>query len=116
MNMFDEEIATTIREDGTAEQKRWLTEDVLQSEEMAEVQAAFLVAEKKFRTLDSDPEVVTDKLKNLQWWNALEALYVADRRLWQLFTGEDRSVKSNQMYNAYRERLIWGKRLYRTDA
>lgn len=42
MNMFDEEIATTIREDGTVEQKRWLTEDVLQTEEMEEVQAACL--------------------------------------------------------------------------
>jgi hypothetical protein len=116
MKMFDEEIATTIKADGTVEQKGWIVEDTLQAEEMEEAQAAFLAAEKKFRALDSDPEAVTDMLKNVRWWNAMEALYLADRALWELSTGRDRSVKSNQMYNAYRERLIRGKRLYRADS
>lgn len=29
MQMFDEEIATLIKTDGTVEQKHWLTEDTL---------------------------------------------------------------------------------------
>ena len=116
MEMFDEQIATTIKPDGTAEQKRCLAKDAQQAEEMEEAQAAFLVAEKKFRALDSDSEVVTNTHKNVQWWNAMEALYQADRTLWELFTAGDRSVKSNQMYDSYRERLVRGKRLYRADA
>ena len=116
MEMSDEQIATTIKADGTVEQQHWIIEDILQAEEMEEAQAAFLVAEKKFQALDSDSEAVTNTLKNVRWWNALEALYQADRALWELFTAGDRSIKSNQMYNAYRERLIKGKRLYRADA
>jgi hypothetical protein len=116
MEMFDEEIRGIVRAEGMVEQKRWVIEDTLQAEEMEQAQAAFLVAEKKFRRLDSDSEVVTNALKNARWWDALEALYQADRALWELFTGRDRSVQSNQMYNAYRERLIRGKRLYRADA
>lgn len=34
MEMFDEQIATLIKADGTVEQKRWVTEDILQSEAM----------------------------------------------------------------------------------
>jgi len=34
MQMFDEQIATLIKTDGTVEQKRWLTEDIMQAEAM----------------------------------------------------------------------------------
>lgn len=102
MEKLDEEIATTIKADRTVEQKLCIMEDTLQAEEMEEAQAAFLVAVKKFRALDSDSEAVTNLLKNVRWWNALEALHNAGRALWELFTGGDRSVESNQMYNVQR--------------
>jgi len=49
MQMFDEEIATLIKADGTVEEKRWLTEDTLQAEAMEEACGMFLTAERKFQ-------------------------------------------------------------------
>jgi hypothetical protein len=42
VEMFDEQIATLIKADGTPEQKKWLAEDALQAEE-AEAAVADLV-------------------------------------------------------------------------
>jgi len=111
-SMFDEEVETRIAPDGKVEVMLVSPS----AEEMEEAQAAFLVAQRKFRALEGDPEAVTDKLKNLRWWNALEVLYECDHRLWELFCGPDRSPRSNAQYSAYRERLVGGKRLYRTNA
>jgi hypothetical protein len=70
-----------------------------------EAQAAFLVAEKKFRHLSEHPNVVSDPKTNYRWWCALEELYECDKKLWLLFVGQDRSVRSNVMYNDYK-RLV----------
>ncbi len=81
-----------------------------------EAQADFIQAERKFREINSHPDVVTDIGLNVRWWIAMEKLYVCEKRLVELFCGSDRSLRSIAQYNAYRERLIRGKRLYRTDA
>ena len=47
MEMFDEHIATLIKADGTIEQKRWVTEDTVQSEVMDDACRAFLAAERR---------------------------------------------------------------------
>jgi hypothetical protein len=39
----------------------------------------------------------------------LEELYQCDKKLWLLFVGQHRSVRSNMMYNDYRERLVKGR-------
>lgn len=114
--MFDQEVVTLVKENGTEEHKRWVTEDMLQSEEMEIAQADFLQAEKKFRDINSHPDVVTDIGLNVRWWIAMEKLYVCEKRLWELFCGEDRSPRSTALYNQYRERLVRGKKLYRPNA
>ncbi|MFY9529185.1 MAG: hypothetical protein WAR24_09755 [Candidatus Acidiferrales bacterium] len=76
---------------------------------------AFVKAERRFRNLDEHPDVVTDPKLNVCWWNAMEAPYVCDKALWEMFIGKDRSVKSNRMYNEFRAKLIAGKSL-RADA
>jgi hypothetical protein len=43
-------------------------------------------------------------------------LYESEKELVRLFCGPDRSLRSIAQYNAYRERLIRGKRLHRADA
>jgi hypothetical protein len=77
--------------DGTVEQKRYITdEETIAEMDFEEAQAAFLVAEKKFRHLSEHPHVVTDPKINYRWWCALEELYQCDKKLWLLFVGQDR--------------------------
>jgi hypothetical protein len=45
----------------------------------------------------------------------LEEQYQADKRLWLLFVGKDRSPKLNKMYCEYRKMLLPGGKL-RADA
>ena len=103
-SMFDGVIETSIKPDGEVEVKLVSPS----AEEMEEAQADFIQAE--------NPDAVTDARLNVRWWNCLEKLYESERELVRLFCGPDRSLRSIAQYNAYRERLIRGKRLYRTDA
>ena len=45
----------------------------------------------------------------------MEEQYQANKRLWLLFVGKDRSPKSNKMYCEYRKMLLSGEKL-RADA
>ena len=41
-----------------------------------------------------------------QWFDALERRYQADKKLWLMFVGADRSVRSNCLYNSFRRHLL----------
>ena len=45
----------------------------------------FLTAERKFQKLNRNPDCVTDPHLNLEWWDALELVYRAERTVWRLF-------------------------------
>ena len=111
MQMFDEEIATLIKADGTAEQKRWLTEDTLQAEAMEEACGMFLTAERKFRKLNANPDCVTDPCLNVEWWDSLELVYRAEKTVWRLFVGPQPDMRSNMLYAKFRELLLKGSNL-----
>jgi hypothetical protein len=111
MQMFDEEISTLIRQDGTAEQKRWLTDDMFQSEAMDEARGMFLTAESKFRKLNANADCVIDQRRNVQWWDALERVHRAERRVWGLFVGPQPDIRSNRLYARFRELLLKGSSL-----
>jgi len=111
MEMFDEEVSTLIKTDGTAEQKRWLLDDALQSEPMQEACGMFLSAERKFSKLNANPDCVTDPRLNLEWWDALELVYRAERTVWRLFVGSQPDMRSNRLYAKFRELLLKGRSL-----
>lgn len=111
MNLFDEEIQTMIKSDGTVEQKRMLLDDMLQSEEAENAVEEFLTSWKRF---DELKEAGIDHRAN-SWWAALEFLALADSRLKALFTGGRRDPASIKQFHKYRGKLIDGRR-YRTDA
>ena len=107
--MFDEVKEVRIE---TVDGKPRVTEETVEGDakEMEEAIAALVQAERRFRKLDADPACVTVRDLNAGWWDALEALYSADKALWKLFVGSVRSVRSNEQYNEFRSRLIAGKR------
>lgn len=109
--MFDQEIQTLIREDGTVEQRSWLAEDALQAEAMEQACDALVKAERRFKKVNAQPEAVTDPKLNALWWERMEEAYLCDRALWELFTGKDRSVRSNKLYNQFRRMLLEGSSL-----
>jgi hypothetical protein len=111
MEMFDEQIATLIGADGTAERKRWLTEDALQSEAMDDACRAFVSAERKFQKLNANPGCVTDPTLDLEWWDSLELLYRTDKTVWRLFVGPQPDPRSNRLYAKVRALLLKGKSL-----
>ena len=111
MQMFDEEIATLIKSDGTTEQKRMLTEDTLQGEAMYQACEMFLTAERKFQKLNANPDCVTDAKLNMRWWDALESVYQRERVVWRLFVGPQPDPASNRQYAKFRKLLLEGKSL-----
>jgi hypothetical protein len=69
---------------------------------------AMAEAEKRFQRLDRHAqEGVPEDM--VEWFDALESRYLTDKKLWELFTAGDRSVRSNKMYNEYRLILLRGE-------
>jgi hypothetical protein len=57
-------------------------------------------AAQKWAHPDADPANLC------HWFDSLERRYKADRNLWLLFTGGDRSMRSNCLYNSFRRHLL----------
>lgn len=112
--MFDEVKTVSVR---TVEGKRFVADEAMLAEmEMQEASEALVKAERKWEKIDRRAKAQVGVPDNLcEWFDALEARYQADKRLWLLFVGEDRSPKSNKMYCEYRRALLSGKSL-RADA
>ena len=106
MEMFDELISTTVKPDGSVAETRWAHEEA-----MREACCMFLKAERRFRRLDADPDVVKDSKLNLQWWDALESLYERDKALWRMFVGPQPTTADNKLYARFRELLLKGSGL-----
>ena len=114
--IFDEVIETTIKSDGTAEVKPLATGETLTEAEFAEACDAYVRAARKFEKLDRIAKAQKGIPDNLcAWFDTLEEQYQADKRLWLLFVGADRSRRSNLMYCEYRKMLLSGEKL-RADA
>jgi len=110
MEMFDEIIETTIKPDGTAEVKPLATGETLAEAEFAEACDEYVRAAKRFEKIDRIAKAQQGIPDNLcEWFDSMEAQYVADKRLWLLFVGADRSRRSNLMYCEYRKTLLAGK-------
>jgi len=107
---FDELISTTIKADGTVEERR-VTEDTLQAEAMQEACGAFLAAERKFRKINAHPDVVTDPRLNVEWWDSLELVYRSEKTVWRLFVGSQPTMADNKLYAKFRELLLKGSSL-----
>jgi hypothetical protein len=110
MEMFDELISTTIKPDGTVEERR-VTEDALQAEAMREATGMFLTAERRFRKINAHPDVVTDPRLNVEWWDALELVYRAEKTVWRLFVGPQPTMADNKLWARFREILLKGSKL-----
>jgi hypothetical protein len=111
MEMFDELISTTIKPEGTVEERR-VTEDALQSEAMDDACRAFVAAERRFRKINAHPDVVTDPRLNVEWWDLLELVYRSEKTVWRLFVGPQPDMRSNKLYARFRDEfLLKGKSL-----
>jgi hypothetical protein len=99
MVMFDEEAATLMKSESTAEQKRLLTEDTLQAEAMQEASAELQAADAEFERLKGNPE-------KPEAWDALERRYECHKKLWLMFGGAPCNVRINTMFNQFCERLL----------
>ena len=110
MEMFDELISTTIKPDGTVEE-RSVTENALKAEAMQEACGMFLTAERKFRKLNADPDCVTDPRLNVEWWDALDLVHRAEKTVWRMFVGSQPDLRSNMLYAEFRELLLKGRSL-----
>ena len=116
-SMFDEITETKIAPYGTATSKRYVTDDeTIREMDFAEACGEYVRAARKFEKLDRIARAQKGIPDNLcAWFDALEEQYKADKRLWLLFVGADRSRRSNLMYCEYRKMLLSGGKL-RADA
>jgi hypothetical protein len=78
---------------------------------MEEACGMFLTAERKFRKINSHPDVVTDPRLNGEWWDSLELVYRAEKTVWRMFVGPQPDVRSNRLYARFRELLLKGNSL-----
>jgi hypothetical protein len=71
---------------------------------------AMVEAEKRFQRLDRHAHTQKGVPEDMvEWFDALESRYLTDKKLWELFTAGDRSVRSNKTYNEYRLMLLRGE-------
>ncbi len=116
--MFNEVKTVSVQTSGG---KRLVSdEETVREMEFTEAREAFVTAETKWAKLDARASALwahpaSDPRDLCNWFDALEARYQADKRLWELFTGKDRGPKSNRMYCEYRRALLSGRSL-RADA
>ena len=104
--MFDEVKTVSVR---TVEVKPLVTEEVAAEMEFAQACEEYVRAARKFEKLDRIAKAQQGIPANLcEWFDAMEEQYVADKRLWLLFVGKDRSRRSNLMYCEYRTMLRSG--------
>jgi hypothetical protein len=75
---------------------------------------ALVVAEKKFNKLDATVRM-NSSVDVCNWFDTLEERYVAEKRVWQLFTAGERSRRMGILYQRFRESLFTGLPL-RADA
>jgi hypothetical protein len=90
--------------------KRYISDEQTIAEmDFAAACEAMIEAEKRFQRLDRLARAQKGVPENMvEWFDALESRYLTDKKLWQLFTAGDRSVRSNKMYNEYRLILLLG--------
>ena len=117
METFDELVETRISGSGKVTVNRRITdEETLAEMEFGEACDEYVRAASKFEKLDRIAKAQKGIPDNLcAWFDALEEQYQADKRLWLLFVGADRSRRSNLMYCEYRKMLLSGEKL-RADA
>jgi hypothetical protein len=97
-----------------AAKKRHARRKHCMSDEFSEACDALIVAERKFDRLDG--KVRTDSSADVcEWFDALEERYLAEKRVWQLFTAGERSRRMGMLYLRFRESLFTGLPL-RADA
>jgi hypothetical protein len=109
-SMFDEVNATTGK---MVNGKPYVSdEQTLAEMEFAQACEEYVRAAKRFEKIDRIAKAQQGVPDNLcEWFDSLEAQYVADKRLWLLFIGQDRSQRSNLMYCEYRKMLLCGEKL-----
>ena len=109
-SMFDEVKATTVK---MVNSKPYVSdEQTLAEMEFQEACDELVAAEKAWEEIDRRAKAQDGVPDNLvQWFDSLERRYQVDKRLWLLFVGTDRSVRSNLMYNAFRRSLLSRERL-----
>jgi acyl transferase domain-containing protein len=109
IGMLDEAKAVTVR---TVNGKpRISDEQTLREMQLAEACEELVAAEREFAEWDAKatqkwahPDA--DPANLCHWFDSLERRYKADRNLWLLFTGGDRSMRSNCLYNSFRRHLL----------
>jgi hypothetical protein len=112
MEMFDETVETTIQPDGKAETKRYISDaETLREMEFQEACEEFVTAEREWAKIDAKADrrwahPASDPRDLCDWFDALERRYKAEKKLWLLFVGKDRSVRSNRMYLDFRRALL----------
>ena len=81
--------------------------------EFAEACDEYIRAAKKFEKLDRIAKAQNGIPDNLcAWFDALEEQYQADKHLWLLFVGKDRSRRSNLLYCEFRNALLSSRKLH----
>jgi hypothetical protein len=106
--IFDE--VTTTKVEMVNGKPRISDEQTLLEMDFATACEAMVEAERRFQRVAEQARKQEGVPKNMvEWFDALESRYLTDKRLWELFTGSDRSVRSNKMYNEYRLMLLRGE-------
>jgi hypothetical protein len=107
--LFDED--TTPKVEMVNGKPRISDEQTLREMQFAEACEELVAAEGEFAEWDAKatqkwahPDA--DPANLCHWFDSLERRYRADKRLWELFTGGDRSVRSNCLYNSFRRLLL----------
>jgi len=102
--MFDEIISTTIHENGKAEVEVELPPPT--PEQVERAVAEFVRSAKNFARVNGG----STRFSSNEWWQELQWLALADADLKTIFCGPDRSPRSIERFQKYRETILLLKR------
>ena len=107
-SMLEDVKATTVK---TVNGKPYVSDEQTIAEmDFAAACEAMIEAESRFQRLERHARAQKGVPQDMvEWFDALESRYLTDKKLWQLFTSGDRSVRSNKLYNEYRLILLRGE-------
>jgi hypothetical protein len=108
--LFD--LNTENAPDTKAKRRLISDEETLREMDFSEACDEYIRAGRKFEKLDRITKAQKGIPDNLcEWFDALEEQYQADKRLWLLFVGKDRSRQSNLLYCEFRNALMSSRKL-----
>jgi len=110
MEMLDTQIETKITEDGKAQVRMLFSVGMVADLKFEAACRDFAAAERAFN--EHAAKMKTENAPDVcRWFDLLEERYLSEKRVWTMFCGEHRDLRTGLLYLQFRAMLLEGRPL-----